>query len=109
MLRLKEVASQSVTFPKPALENNESTRGLIGWPNPATTAQSFLLTGRLYWLFGGASVGGPERRARLEEPANWLLGRRAGALLAGHSLPDHSQGEAAANWRRDDTLIQAKK
>ncbi len=52
MLRLKEVASQSETFPKRALEPNESTRGLNGWPNPATTAQCLLLTGRLYWLLG---------------------------------------------------------
>jgi len=37
MLRLKEVASQSETFPKRALENNESKHYLNGWPNPATT------------------------------------------------------------------------
>ncbi len=54
MLRLKEVASQSETFSKRELKKTTSqSTCLNGWPNLATTAECFLLTGRLYWLFGG--------------------------------------------------------
>ena len=49
MLRLTEVASQSQTFSKRELKTT-SQRYLTGWPQAATTAESFLLTGRLYWL-----------------------------------------------------------
>ena len=50
MLRLKEVASQSQTFPKRALEK-QRVKQLIKWmAQAATTAECFLLTGRLYWL-----------------------------------------------------------
>ena len=56
MLRLTEVASQSVTFSKRVLENHESKQLLNGWPHPVTTAQCFLLTGRLYWLLGCAEA-----------------------------------------------------
>ena len=53
MLRLKEVASQSETFSKRVFKKTTSqSTYLNGWPNPAITAESFLLTGRLYWLFG---------------------------------------------------------
>jgi hypothetical protein len=55
MLRLTEVASQSETFPKRALQ--KLVKQLIEWmAQAATTAQSFLLTGRLYWLFGAAAL-----------------------------------------------------
>ena len=51
MLRLTEVASQSETFSKRVLEKTTcQSTCLHGWPNPATTAECFLLTGRLYWL-----------------------------------------------------------
>ena len=51
MLRLIEVASQSETLAKRVWENHESK--IIAWmAQPATTAQCFLLTGRLYWLLG---------------------------------------------------------
>ena len=50
MLRLKEVASQSETFSKRALEK-QRVKQMIEWmAQAATTAQCFLLTGRLYWL-----------------------------------------------------------
>ena len=50
MLRLKEVASQSETFPKRALQK-QRVKQLIEWmAQAATTAECFLLTGRLYWL-----------------------------------------------------------
>jgi len=55
MLRLKEVASQSETFSKRELKRTTSqSTCLNGWPNPATTAECFLLTGRLYWLLAAA-------------------------------------------------------
>jgi hypothetical protein len=51
MLRLKEVASQSETLPKRVLE--KLVKQSIEWmAQAATTAQCFLLTGRLYWLLG---------------------------------------------------------
>ena len=54
MLRLKEVASQSETFSKRELKKTTSqSTCLNGWPNLATTAECFLLTGRLYWLLYG--------------------------------------------------------
>ena len=53
MLRLTEVASQSLTFSKRELKTT-SQRHLTGWPQAATAAESFLLTGRLYWLLCGA-------------------------------------------------------
>ena len=56
MLRLKEVASQSQTFPKRALEK-QRVKQLIEWmAQAATTAQCFLLTGRLYWLLYGPAA-----------------------------------------------------
>src|SRR5437667_3668852 len=68
MLRLTEVASQSETFSKRVLEKTTSqSTCLHGWPNPATTAECFLLTGRLYWLFDCASMrNGLFRQLRLD-------------------------------------------
>ena len=55
MLRLNEVASQSQTFPKRGSEN-QRVKQMIDWmAHPATTAECFLLTGRLYWLLGGVN------------------------------------------------------
>ena len=57
MLRLTEVASQSETFSKRVLEKTTSqSTCLHGWPNPATTAECFLLTGRLYWLLDAGFI-----------------------------------------------------
>jgi hypothetical protein len=50
MLRLKEVASQSETFPKRALEKQRVMQMIEWMAHPATTGLCFLLTGRLYWL-----------------------------------------------------------
>jgi len=55
MLRLTEVASQSVTFAEAALRKakTNTVKSLNKWmAHPATTPLCFLLTGRLYWLFG---------------------------------------------------------
>ena len=54
MLRLIEVASQSETFVKPALKKQTSSEAnrLISPPR-AKGSKCFLLTGHLYWLFGG--------------------------------------------------------
>jgi hypothetical protein len=57
MLRLTEVASQSETFVKPALQKAKTSReanGLIGPPR-ANGSKCFPLTGRLYWLLYGFS------------------------------------------------------
>ena len=59
MLRLTEVASQSVTFVKPALRKakTNTVNSLNEWmAQPATTPQCFLLTGRLYRLLDAAPV-----------------------------------------------------
>jgi len=51
MLRLKEVASQSVTFSKRmAQKQNAIELCCFPGPPPAGRLNSFLLTGRLYWL-----------------------------------------------------------
>jgi hypothetical protein len=54
MLRLKEVASQSETFSKRVWQKQNRNRTLL-LPGPlrAGRLNSFLLTGRLYWLLGG--------------------------------------------------------
>ena len=59
MLRLKEVASQFESFSKRVWKNkNAIDLCCFPGPPPAGRLNSFLLTGRLYWLLAVDAIGG---------------------------------------------------